>query len=69
VSEIDALVASSGRSAFLARATRNESKRERLRQALDVARRAMVGTPGWRSGDEIIEFVDGLRSEDRVRHA
>lgn len=35
------------------------------RRALDTARGAMVGTPGWRSSDEIIRFVDGLRSGDR----
>ena len=42
-----------------------ELKRERLRSALDAARGALVGTPGWRSGDEIVRFVDELRSDDR----
>ena len=65
MSDIDELVGPRGRSGFLARAARNELKRERLRVALDEARGAMVGTPGWRSADEIIQFVDGLRSEDR----
>ena len=65
LSDIDALVGPRGRSAFFARAARVELKREKLRQALDVARGAMVGTPGWRSSDEIIRFVDGLRSDDR----
>ena len=65
LSDIDALVGPRGRSSFLVRAARNELKRERLRSALDAARGAMVGTPGWRSGDEIIQFVDGLRSDDR----
>ena len=65
MSDIDVLVGPRGRSGFLARAARNELKRERLRRALDEARGAMVGTPGWRSGDEIVQFVDGLRSDDR----
>ncbi len=65
VSDIDRLVGPRGRSGFLARAAQHELKRERLRLALDAARGAMVGTPGWRTADEIIEFVDGLRSEDR----
>jgi hypothetical protein len=65
MSDIDRLVGPRGRSGFLARAARNELKRERLGRALDAARGAMVGTPGWRSANEIIEFVDGLRSEDR----
>jgi hypothetical protein len=65
MSDIDQLVGPRGRSGFLARAARNELKREQLRRALDTARGAMVGTPGWRSADEIIQFVDGLRSEDR----
>lgn len=65
VSDIDRLVGPRGRSGFLARAAQHELKRERLRTALDAARGAMVGTPGWRTADEIIGFVDGLRSEDR----
>lgn len=65
MSEIDRLVGPRGRSAFLARAAQNELKREQLRMALDAARGVMVGTPGWRSADEIVQFVDGLRSEDR----
>jgi len=65
MSGIDALVGPRGRSGFLARAARNELKRERLRQALDAARGAMTGTPGQRSGDEILQFVDRLRSDDR----
>ncbi len=65
LSEIDRLVGPRGRSGFLTRAARNEPKREQLRRALDTARGATVGTPGWRSADEIIEFADGLRSEDR----
>lgn len=65
MSDIDQLVGPRGRSGFLARAARNELKRERLRMALDAARGAMVGTPGWRSADEIIEYVDEMRSEDR----
>lgn len=65
LSEVDALVGPRGRSAFFEQAARVELKRERLRKALQVARGAMAGTPGWRSSDEIIQFVDGLRSDDR----
>lgn len=65
MSDIDALVGPRGRSGFLARAARNELKRERLGRALDAARGAMAGTPGQRSADEIIQFVDGLRADDR----
>jgi len=65
MSDIDALVGPRGRSAFIARAARNELKRERLGRALDAARGVMAGTAGWRSGDEILQFVDGLRSDDR----
>lgn len=65
MSEIDGLVGPRGRSGFLARAARNELKRERLRAALDAARGALVGTPEWRSGDEIIRAVDVLRAGDR----
>ena len=65
MSDIDRLVGPRGRSGFLARAAQHELKRERLRAALDDARGAMVGSSNWRSGDEIIQFVDGLRSDDR----
>ena len=65
VSDIDRLVGPRGRSGFLARAAQHELKRERLRLALDAARGAMVGTPGWRSDDDVIQFVDRLRSNDR----
>jgi len=65
MSEIDGLVGPRGRSGFMARAAANELRRERLRRALEGARGAVAGTPEARSGDEIIRFVDGLRSEDR----
>ena len=63
--EIDRAVGPRGRSGFIAQAARNELKRAKLAHALDEARGAMVGTAAWRSGDEIIEFVDHLRSADR----
>lgn len=63
--EIDRVVGARGRSGFMARAARNELKRAQLARALDQARGALVGTDSWRSGDEIIEFVDRLRSNDR----
>lgn len=65
LSEVDAVVGPRGRSAFFEQAGRVELKREKLRQALDVARGAMAGPSGWRSSDEIIRFVAGLRSDDR----
>lgn len=63
--EIDRVVGPRGRSGFIVRAARNELKRARLARAFDEARGSLVGTDAWRSGDEVIEFVDGLRSEDR----
>lgn len=65
MSDIDELVGPRGRSGFLAGAARNELKRAQLRRALDMARGAMVGTPARRSAEEIIDFVNGLRSDDR----
>jgi hypothetical protein len=63
--EIDRVVGPRGRSGFIARAARNELKRARLARALDAARGSLVGTDAWRSGDEIIAFVDRVRSDDR----
>jgi hypothetical protein len=65
LSEIDRLVGPRGRSGFLVRAAKNELHREGLRGALAAARGALVGTPEWRSGGEIVRFVDALRSGDR----
>lgn len=65
MSDIDELVGPRGRSGFLARAARNELRRERLRSALDAARGAVVAKPGSRTSDDVIEFVDRLRSNDR----
>lgn len=65
MAEIDGLVGPRGRSGFMARAAANEVRRERLRRALDDARGAVAGRPDARSGDEIIRFVDGLRSGER----
>lgn len=63
--DIDRVVGPGGRSGFMARAARNELKRERLARALDEARGSLVGTDAWRSGGEIIAFVDRMRSDDR----
>lgn len=63
--EIDRAVGARGRSGFIARAARNELKRATLGRALDEARGALVGSDSWRSGDEIVAFVDRLRSDDR----
>ncbi|MES2209849.1 MAG: hypothetical protein V4515_06650 [Chloroflexota bacterium] len=65
MSEIDNLVGPRGRSGFLARAAQHELHRERLRGALANARGALVGTSESRSGEEIIRFVDELRSGGR----
>ena len=65
MSEIDDLVGPRGRSGFLARAAKNQLQRERLRGALATARGALAGTPEWRSGEEIVRFVDEQRSGDR----
>lgn len=65
MAEIDGLVGPRGRSGFMARAAANELRRERLRRALDDARGAVAGTPDARTGDEIIRFVDAVRSDDR----
>ncbi len=63
--EIDRVAGARGRSGFIARAVRNELRRAKLARALDEARGTLVGTDAWRSGNEIIEFVDRLRSDDR----
>ncbi|MDQ3448002.1 MAG: hypothetical protein M3432_02335 [Chloroflexota bacterium] len=63
--EVDALAGPRGRSAFVAAAVTYQVKRERLRKALDETRGIMVGTPAEMTPDEVIAWVDELRSDDR----
>jgi predicted transcriptional regulator len=62
---VDSLAGKRGRSRFIADAVEQRVRREdRIRVARSVAG-ASVGTPSWRSPDEIIRWANELRDEDR----
>lgn len=63
--EVDALAGPRGRSAYVAEAVTQRVKRDRLGKAIRETAGAMVGKPGHRTPDEIIEWVNSLRSDDR----
>lgn len=63
--QIDAIVGSRGRSAFIAQAAADRVKRERLHRALDETRGALVGRPGWMTPDESYRWVREQRDMTR----
>lgn len=63
--QIDDLAGPRGRSAFIADALAQRVKRERLGNAIRDTAGATVGTPDWRSPDEISEWARDLRTGDR----
>jgi hypothetical protein len=63
--EVDRLTGRRGRSRYVSEAVEQRVKRDRLARALERTRGAMVGTPGWRSPEEVIRWVNGLRDEER----
>ncbi len=63
--QIDAIVGSRGRSAFIAQAAADRVKRERLRRALDETRGALVGKPVDDSGGELPRGARATRHDRR----
>lgn len=63
--EVDAVAGPRGRSRYVAEAVTQRLKRDKLERALRETRGVMRDKPGWRSSDEIIRWVNELRSDDR----
>jgi metal-responsive CopG/Arc/MetJ family transcriptional regulator len=61
--EVDRLAGPRGRSAFVAEAIQARIRRERLRRAIDATRGALVGTPAWRSAEEVYTWVRAQRED------
>jgi metal-responsive CopG/Arc/MetJ family transcriptional regulator len=62
--EIDELAGPRGRSRYVAEAVAQRVKRDRLGKAIRETAGVMKGRPGWMSPDEVVRWVDALRSEE-----
>jgi len=65
--EVDRLAGPRGRSRYVAEAVAQRVKRDRLGSAIRETAGVMVGKPGWMSPDEVVRWVDELRSEETDR--
>ncbi|HET8571029.1 MAG TPA: ribbon-helix-helix protein, CopG family [Candidatus Limnocylindria bacterium] len=64
MAEVDELAGPRGRSRYVAEAVAQRVKRDRLGVAIRDTAGAMVGRPGAMTPDEVVAFVDRLRSEE-----
>ena len=64
MAEVDELAGPRGRSRYVAEAVAQRVKRDKLGKAIRETAGIMVGTPGWMSPDEVVRWVDFLRSEE-----
>jgi metal-responsive CopG/Arc/MetJ family transcriptional regulator len=64
LAEIDKLAGPRGRSRYVAEAVAQRVKRDKLGKAIRETAGIMVGSPGWMSPDEVVAWVDFLRSEE-----
>ena len=64
LAEVDALAGPRGRSRYVAEAVAQRVKRDKLGKAIRETAGIMVGKPGWMSPDEVVAWVDFLRSEE-----
>jgi predicted transcriptional regulator len=62
--EVDELAGPRGRSRYVAEAVAQRVKRDRLGKAIRETAGIMVGKPGWMSPEEVVRWVDELRSEE-----
>jgi metal-responsive CopG/Arc/MetJ family transcriptional regulator len=64
MAEVDELAGPRGRSRYVAEAVAQRVKRDKLGKAIRETAGIMVGSPGWMSPDEVVRWVDFLRSEE-----
>jgi hypothetical protein len=65
LAEVDELAGPRGRSRYVAEAVAQRVRRDRLGKAIRETAGIMVGRPGWMSPDEVVRWVDELRSDGR----
>ncbi|MDP9250215.1 MAG: hypothetical protein M3O78_02450 [Chloroflexota bacterium] len=64
MAEVDQIAGPRGRSRYVAEAVAQRVKRDKLGEAIRETAGIMVGSPGWMSPDEVVRWVDFLRSEE-----
>ena len=64
LAEVDSIAGPRGRSRYVAEAVAQRVKRDKLGKAIRETAGIMVGKPGWMSPDEVVAWVDFLRSEE-----
>jgi predicted transcriptional regulator len=64
MAEVDRLAGPRGRSRYVAEAVAQRVKRDKLGRAIRETAGAMVGKPGAMTPDEVVAWVDGVRSEE-----
>lgn len=64
MAQVDELAGPRGRSRYVAEAVAQRVKRDKLGKAIRETAGIMVGSPGWMSPDEVVRWVDSLRSEE-----
>ena len=64
LAEVDSIAGPRGRSRYVAEAVAQRVKRDKLGKAIRDTAGIMVGKPGWMSPDEVVAWVDFLRSEE-----
>jgi len=64
LAEVDAIAGPRGRSRYVAEAVAQRVKRDRLGKAIRETAGVLVGKPGWMNPDEVVRWVDELRSEE-----
>jgi len=67
LAEVDRLAGPRGRSRYVAEAVAQRVKRDRLGKAIRETAGIMVGRPGWMSPEEVVRWVDEMRSEETDR--
>ena len=64
MAEVDRLAGPRGRSRYVADAVAQRVRRDTLGAAIRETAGIMRGEPGWMSPDEVVRWVDELRSEE-----
>lgn len=67
LARVDEFAGSDGRSGYITEAVEVRVRRDRLGKVLEETRGAMVGQPGQRTAEQVLEDLRELRQADRDR--
>jgi hypothetical protein len=65
VDEVDHFAGERGRSRYVAEALRARLRQDHLREVVEQTAGAWRDNPLWSTSEDVVEWVRGLRSEDR----